>query len=423
MPTSGWNHKLMGIGNGGWSGNIWYGDMSDALQRGYATSSTDTGHEGSPGDASFALGHPEKLIDFGYRAFHETTVKAKAVLSAYYGDAPKHSYWNGCSTGGKQGLTEAQRYPRDYDGIIAGAPANFWTHLMFSGIWIGEVTHENPISYLPKEKYSVLHKAVIEACDSLDGVKDGVLENPKKCHFDPTVLQCKLADGPDCLTAAQVEAAKKIYAGPKNPRTGEQIFPGLEPGSENVWSFFAGGGSEPPIVASHFKYLVFHDPNWDYRTLNFDSDVTLADKLDKGVLNAIDPNLTEFFAQGGKLLLYHGWNDAAIAPQNTVNYYNSVVAAMGGLNKVTNSMRLFMAPGVNHCDGGDGPFDFDSILVLEQWVEKGEVPDRIVAAHFPPGAHAAKPNRTRPLCPYPQVAKYKASGSTDDASNFVCTKE
>ena len=424
MPTSGWNHKLMGIGNGGWSGNIWYGDMSDALQRGYATASTDTGHETNPGDASFALGHPEKLIDFAYRAFHETTVKAKAILSAYYGDAPKHSYWNGCSTGGKQGLTEAQRYPRDYDGIIAGAPANFWTHLMFSGIWIGEATHENPISYLPKEKYSVLHKAVIEACDSLDGVKDGVLENPKKCHFDPKVLQCKVAEGPDCLTAAQVEAAKKIYAGPKNPRTGEQIFPGLEPGSENVWSFFAGGGgSEPPIVASHFKYLVFHDPNWDYRTLNFDSDVTLADKLDKGVLNAIDPNLMEFFAQGGKLLLYHGWNDAAIAPQNTVNYYNSVVAAMGGLNKVTNSMRLFMAPGVNHCDGGDGPFDFDSILVLEQWVEKGEVPDRIVAAHFPPGAHAAKPNRTRPLCPYPQVAKYKGSGSTDDASNFVCTKE
>ncbi len=422
MPASGWNHKLMGIGNGGWSGNIWYGDMSDALQRGYATASTDTGHEGSPVDASFALGHPEKLIDFGYRAFHETTVKAKAILSAYYGDAPKHSYWNGCSTGGKQGLTEAQRYPRDYDGIIAGAPANFWTHLMFSGIWIGEATHENSVSYLSKEKYSVLHKAVIEACDSLDGVKDGVLENPKKCHFDPAVLQCKEADGPHCLTAVQVGAAKKIYSGPKNPRTGEQIFPGLEPGSENVWDFFAEG-SEPPIVASHFKYLVFREPKWDYRTLNFDGDLALADKLDKGVLNAIDPNLREFFAQGGKLLLYHGWNDGAIAPQSTINYYNSVVAAMGGSSKVTNSIRLFMAPGVNHCDGGDGPFDFDSIVVLEQWVEKGKVPDRIVAAHFPRGAQPAKPDRTRPLCPYPQVAKYTGSGSTDDASNFVCTNE
>ncbi|PYT91874.1 MAG: tannase/feruloyl esterase family alpha/beta hydrolase, partial [Acidobacteria bacterium] len=196
MPASGWNHKFMGIGNGGWSGEIWYIDMSDALQRGYATASTDTGHEGSAGDASFALDHPEKVIDFGYRAFHETTVKAKAILSAYYGDAPKHSYWNGCSTGGKQGLTEAQRFPRDYDGIIAGAPANFWTHLMVSGIWIGQATHENPVSYFPKEKYAVLHKAVLEACDAMDGVRDGVLENPKKCHFDPKVLQCKDANGP-----------------------------------------------------------------------------------------------------------------------------------------------------------------------------------------------------------------------------------
>ena len=422
MPASGWNHKFMGIGNGGWSGEIWYIDMSDALQRGYATASTDTGHEGSAGDASFALDHPEKVIDFGYRAFHETTVKAKAILSAYYGDAPKHSYWNGCSTGGKQGLTEAQRFPRDYDGIIAGAPANFWTHLMVSGIWIGQATHENPASYLPKEKYAVLHKAVLEACDALDGVRDGVLENPKKCHFDPKVLQCKDANGPDCLTASQVDAGRKIYAGPKNPRTGEQIFPGLEPGSENGWNFFARG-TEAPIVASHFKYLVFQDPNWDYRTLNFDSDVALADKLDNGVITATDPNLKTFFADGGKLLLYHGWNDPAIAPQNTINYYNSVVAAMGGSNKVQNSIRLFMVPGMNHCGGGDGPFDFDSIAVLEQWVEQGKGPDRSFAAHFPPGAHAAKPDRTRPLCPYPQVAKYDGSGSTDDASNFVCTNE
>jgi feruloyl esterase len=269
MPASGWNHKFMGVGNGGWAGEIWYSDMSDALQRGYATASTDTGHEGNAGDASFALGHPEKVSDFGYRAFHETTVKAKAIVSGYYGDAPKHSYWNGCSTGGKQGLTEAQRYPRDYDGIIAGAPAHFWTHLMVSGIWIGQATHDNPVSYLPKEKYAVLHKAVLEACDSLDGVKDGVLENPKKCQFDPKVLLCKGGNGTGCLMPSQVDAARKIYAGPKNPRTGERIFPGLEPGSENGWNFFARG-MEVPIVASYFKYLIFHDPNWDYRALNFE---------------------------------------------------------------------------------------------------------------------------------------------------------
>lgn len=423
MPVSGWNGKFMGVGNGGWSGEIWYPPMGAALRRGYATASTDTGHEGDGGDAGFALGHPEKLIDFGYRAVHEMTVKSKAIIAAYYGaDALKNSYWNGCSSGGKQGLKEAQRFPHDYGGIIAGAPANFWTHLSVSGIWIGQATLENPNYYIPREKYDVLHQAVLEACDALDGVKDGVLENPKRCHFDPEVLQCKGADGPQCLTASQVEAAKKIYAGPKNPRTGEQIFPGLEPGSENGWNFF-GRGAEPLIVASHFKYLVFHDPKWDYRNLNFDSDVALADKLDNGVLNATNPNLKEFFAQGGKLLLYHGWNDPAIAPQNTINYYESVVEGMGGLSKVQNSTRLFMVPGMSHCRGGDGPFDFDSIAALEQWVEKGKVPDRIIAAHFAPIPHPGKPDRTRPLCPYPQVAKYTGSGSTDDASNFVCAKE
>jgi feruloyl esterase len=423
MPTSGWNGKFMGVGNGGWSGEIWYSPMGEALRRGYATASTDTGHEGNGGDASFALGHPEKVIDFGYRAVHEMTVKAKAIIAAYYGaDALKHSYWNGCSSGGKQGLKEAQRFPRDYDGIIAGAPANFWTHLIVSGIWIGQATRVSPAGYLPKEKFPLLHKAVLEACDAMDGVKDGVLENPKRCHFDPKVLQCKDAEGPNCLTTAQVEAARKIYAGPKNPRTGEQIFPGLEPGSEGGWPFFVGG-REPPIVASHFKYLVFNNPNWDFHTLNFDSDVALADKLDNGLITATDPNLKEFFAQGGKLLLYHGWADGGIAPQNTINYYNSVVASMGGSSKVQDSMRLFMAPGMDHCYGGDGPFDFDTIAALEQWVEKGKAPERIIAAHFPEDAAPAKPDRTRPLCPYPEVAKYKGSGSTDDASNFVCAKE
>lgn len=422
MPVSGWNGKFMGIGNGGWSGEIWYTFMGTALRRGYAAASTDTGHEGSADDASFALGHPEKVVDFGYRAVHEMTVKAKAIIGAFYGNGLQHSYWNGCSSGGKQGLKEAQRFPRDYDGIIAGAPANYWTHLIVSGIWIADATRENPDSYIPKEKLPLLHKAVVEACDALDGVKDGVLENPKSCHFDPRALLCKGTDGPDCLTAAQVDAAKRVYGGPKNPRTGEQIFPGLEPGSENGWVFFADG-REPPIVASHFKYLVFKNPNWDFRSLNFESDVALADKLDSGLITAIDPNLKEFFAQGGKLLLYHGWNDGGIAPQNTINYYNSVANAMGGSDKVQNAIRLFMAPGMDHCFGGDGPFDFDSIATLEQWVEKGKVPDRIVAAHLPEGPASAKPDRTRPLCPYPQVAKYRGSGSTDDASNFVCAKE
>jgi feruloyl esterase len=432
MPAAGWNGKFLAVGNGGWSGAIWYPHMALALTQGYATAGTDTGHEGSDFDASFALGQPEKLTDFAYRAVHEMTVKAKAIIAAYYGDAPRHSYWSGCSSGGKQGLTEVQRFPQDYDGVIAGAPANFWTHLMVSGVWMAQATLKDPANYISKEKYSLIHKAVLASCDTLDGVKDDLLENPKRCRFDPKVLQCKDADGQNCLTAAQVEAARKIYGGPKNPRTGKQIFPGLEPGSEFGWGLFAGG-PEPPIVASHFKYLVFKNPNWNFRTLNFDGDIALTDKLDNGVINAIDPNLREFFSHGGKLILYHGWKDPAIPPQNTINYYNSVVAAMGGAEKVQNSLRLFMVPGLEHC--GEGLYQFDVITALERWVERGETPDRIIASHFSKPSHTASPqisrwsselgevDRTHPLCPYPQVAKYTGRGSTDDAANFVCADD
>jgi feruloyl esterase len=315
MPTSDWNGKFMGIGNGGWSGEIWYPFMGVALRRGYATASTDTGHEGNFDDGSFALGHPEKVIDFGYRAVHEMLLRPGRY--ADYGDAPKHSYWNGCSSGGKQGLKEAQLFPSDYDGVIAGAPANYWTHLSASGVWIAQATLKDTPSYIPKEKYLVIHNAALAACDALDGVKDGVLEDPTRCRFNPKVLQCKNADGLDCLTAAQVEAARKIYAGPKNPRTGEQIFPGLEPGSERGWGFFAGG-PQPPVVTSHFKYLVFKNPSCDFRSLNFDGDVALADKLDSGLITATDPNLKEFLR--GEAHPVSRLERPCIAPQNTINY-------------------------------------------------------------------------------------------------------
>ncbi len=419
MPVSRWNGKFMGVGNGGWAGSIPYRAMGAALREGYATASSDTGHEGDAVDASWALGHPEKVSDYGYRAAHEMTAKAKAIIAAYYGDAPRLSYWSGCSSGGHQGLKEAQRFPNDYDGIVAGAPANFFTHLMASGVWIAQATFKDPTSYIPESKYPLIHQAAIAACDELDGLKDGLLEDPTACLFDPKVLQCKDADDPKCLTAAQVEAARKIYDGPKNPRTGERIFPGLNRGSELGWpSFFAD--PDPPIVASHSKYLVFKNPNWDFKTLNFDSDVALADRSDNGTINATDPDLAEFFRHGGKLLLYHGWSDPAIAPENTVNYYKSVLRSMGGAETVRNSIRLFMAPGMGHCWGGDGPFDFSTTNAIEQWVEKGIAPDRLIAAHFPNGGDSGKPDRTRPLCPYPQVAKYKGSGSIDVTASFTC---
>lgn len=412
MPVSGWNGKLESVGNGGWAGTISYPALALALTDGYATASTDTGHVGA--NARFALGHPEKLLDFGYRAVHEMTVTAKAIIEAFYRQGPTRSYWNGCSTGGRQGLAEAQLYPADYNGISAGAPANYMTHLQAWSLWVARVVHKDEASYIPPEKYPLIHKAVLDACDALDGLKDGLIGDPRLCHFDPKVLTCKGEDAPSCLTAAQVETTRRLYSPLKDPRTGEQIFPGFEPGSELLWGGLAG--PQPfAISLDFFRYVVFKSLDWDFHALNFDSDVALADKQDHRVLNDIDPNLKEFFGRGGKLLMYHGWSDQLIAPLNTVNYYKSVVKSVGA-EKSANSVRLFMFPGMAHCGGGEGPNRFDTIGTLAQWVERGEVPDRMMASHFTNGVM----DRTRPLCPYPQVAAYKGSGSTDDAANFVC---
>jgi feruloyl esterase len=420
MPASGWNGKFEAVGNGGWAGTISYlvpgRSLASALRRGYATASTDTGHVGMNVDGSFALGHPEKLVDFAYRAVHEMTVQAKSIVNAYYGSTPRLSYWNGCSTGGRQGLKEAQRYPADYDGIIAGASATFWTHLMTQSLWVAHATLKDSASYIPREKYAVLHKAVLDTCDGLDGVKDGVIGDPLRCYFDPKVLQCTDDDRPTCLTAPQVEAARKIYGPAKNPRTGAEISPGLEPGSEMEWASLAGGSALLSIPIDHFKYVVFRNPIWDYKTLDFDKDVALADKTDNGAINATDPSLKSFFGHGGKILLYHGWTDQLIPPRNSINYYTSVAHALGGANKVADSMRLFMVPGMNHCTGGDGTDSFDGLTALEQWVEQKKAPEEVLASHLTNGVA----DRTRPLCPYPMVASYKGAGSTDDAANFAC---
>ena len=332
---------------------------------------------------------------------------------------PKYSYWDGCSTGGKQGLTEAQRYPADFNGIVEGDPASVFTHLMFGTIWPAEVTLKDPAGYIPPDKYPLLHRAVLDACDALDGVKDGLIEDPTRCHFDPQVLECRGAEGAACLTAPQVEAAKKIYAGAKNPRTGEQIFPGMSLGSELGWKGQAGGPKPMEIPNSYFRNLVFKNPAWDFRTLNFDGDVAEADRLHGAILNSYDPDLKAFEALGGKLIMYHGWSDPVIVPLESVNYYNSVVATMGGADKTEKFVRLFtVVPGMGHCANGEGPSTFDKVGPLEQWVEHGVAPEKIIASKGSRG-----PARmTRPLCPYPTVARWKGSGSTTDAANFVCGK-
>jgi feruloyl esterase len=412
LPAAGWNGKLQAVGNGGWAGSISYGAMAEALHDGYATSSTDTGHVG--GSGSFALGHPEKVIDFGYRSEHEMTVKAKLLIEAFYGNPARMSYWNGCSTGGRQGLKEAQRFPDDYDGIIAGAPANPRTHLAFGTMWIAHANLKDPASYIPPAKYPAIHQAVLNACDALDGLKDGLITDPTRCHFDPQVIACKgadaSADNSTCLTAPQIETVKRILSPSRNPRTGEEIFPGLEPGAELGWATLAG--PQPfAAITDHFKYVVFKDPNWDWKTLNFDSDVALADKIDNETINATDANLKPFFSRKGKLLLYHGWADQNVAPQSTINYYKRVVDTLGGESRTADSIRLFMAPGMAHCGGGEGPNTFDMMSEITAWRENGHAPGRIIAS---------RTGRTRPLCAYPQVAKYKGNGSIDDAENFAC---
>jgi feruloyl esterase len=419
LPSQGWNGKFQGVGNGGWTGSITYSALMEALKKGYATASTDTGHAGNPLDGSFALGHPEKVTDFGYRAVHEMTLKAKAIVAAFYDKSAQYSYWNGCSSGGKQGLKEAQRYPEDYDGIIAGAPANYWTHLTAATVWVGAATHKDPASFIPPEKYRVIHQAVVEACDAVDGLKDGLIDDPRRCHFDPKTIECSGTDASTCLTAPQVEAVKKIYGPATNPRTGEAIFPGLEPGSELGWALMAGGKEPSEIGMAEFRNIVYHDANWDWRTFDFDKGVALAEKVDNNTITANDPNLKQFFSHGGKLLMYHGWTDPLIAPENSIHYYTSVLDKMGGASKAGASIRLFMVPGMDHCGGGEGPNAFDSVGVIEQWVEQGNAPAQMIAAH----SSAGKVDRTRPLCTYPEVAKYKGSGSIDEAASFLCTSK
>ena len=408
---SGWNGKYQAVGNGAWTGTIGYAAMADALRRGYATSSTDTGHVG--GSASFAMGHPEKAIDFAYRSEHEMAVKSKAIVTAFYGSAAKYAYWNGCSAGGRQALKEAQMFPADFDGIIAGSPGLDWSGRSAQAVRIAQLL-ENENARLTPVHQALLHTAVVAACDAMDGLKDGLISNPAACKFDPKVLQCKNGDGPDCLSAAEVETAKAIYSPIKGGK-GREIA-GLAYGSENNWTELGWSVSARATGLDHYRYLVFNDPGWTLSKFNPANDVAKLEDGNSGIFDARNPDMKAFFDRGGKLLMYHGWADPQITPLNTVSYYQQSVAASGGTNKVYGSYRLFMAPAMAHCGGGEGPNDFDKVAPLEQWVEKGKAPDQIVASHSKDG----KVDRTRPLCPYPQTATYKGTGSIDEAANFVC---
>jgi feruloyl esterase len=444
MPATAWNGKFQGIGNGGFAGLISYAQMGNALTHGYATASTDTGHTAAAGlaapDASWALNHPEKITDFGYRAIHETTVAAKALVQAFYGNAAKRSYFNSCSNGGRQALMEVQRFPADYDGVIAGAPANYWTHLLALAASDMRTTLVEAASYIPPVKLPAIESAALAACDSSDGVKDGVIENPRQCRFDPSVLLCQGAESNACLTQHQVAALKTIYDGLRDSK-GTLLFPGYSPGGESEpggWApWITGTGPEKALMyffsTQFFKNMVYSNPEWQVRNFDSDRDTKAADQKMAKFLNATNPDLSGFRKRGGKLILYHGWSDAAIPALNAVNYYESVVAKSG--TQAESFVRLYMVPGMQHCGGGAGPNVFgqggvgygdrlhDIDAALEAWVEQGIAPDRIIATKYKLGMNPESGVvRTRPLCPYPQIARWTGSGSTDEAANFTCVK-
>jgi hypothetical protein len=443
LPAAGWNGKFQGQGNGGFAGLIDYRSMGVAIGQGYATASTDTGHiaaAGGPG-AAWALNHPEKITDFGYRAIHLMTQIAKSLVAAYYGSNVQHSYFSACSNGGRQALMEAQRYPEDYDGIIAGAPANYWTHLLAGSVWNTQALALDPASYISAKKLPAIASAVNEACDKLDGVADGILNDPRQCHFDPSVLICRDADADSCLTEPQIAALKKVYEGAHDSH-GKLIYPGFLPGGElggNGWITWVTGQTNPrsslgfEFGVGFFADMVYGKADWDIFHANLDDAAALADQKMAPLLNATDPNLAAFKSRGGKLIIYHGWNDPAISAVNTINYYNSVLSKMGQQNADT-FVRVFMIPGMQHCSGGPGADSFGAVvsgtptdpqhsleLSLEQWVEKGAAPGTIIATKFAQGSRT--PSMTRPLCAYPQSAKYNGTGDPNSAASFTCTTE
>lgn len=440
LPSSGWNRKFLGVGNGGFAGSINYFALADNLKRGYATAATDTGHEGATEDATWAYLHPEKVVDFGYRGLHVTAEDAKSLIRAFYSSGPERSYFDSCSDGGREALMEAQRFPEDFDGILAGAPANFWTHLLANGLAIMQVMYgKDPAGYIPSTKLPAIQSAALAACDANDGVKDGIINNPPQCHFDPDVLLCKAQDSPACLTAPQVSTLKTIYSGATDSH-GKQLFPGYMPGAEEGpggWALWITGSapgkaSGPTFAENYFRYMVFSYPAWNPLSANVDMAEAAADQKTAAILNSTDADLSKFRNRGGKLILYHGWNDPAIPPGNTINYYSALNERMGAGN-VDGFVRLYLVPGMQHCLNGPGPSWFGQtghptakgnaygvFNALEEWVEKGTAPSEVIATKYVDDNPVKGVQMTRPLCPYPQIAKYKGSGDTNDAANFPC---
>ena len=421
LPVDGWNGRFMQTGNGGAAGSVVYSSLIEPLARGYAVANTDTGHQGGMGDFAWAAGHPEKLTDYAYRAVHELTVAGKAITTAYYGRAPAKAYWYGCSTGGRQGLKEAQRFPGDYDAIIAGAPANNWSPLMALSI----LTQDNLSGpdALGVDKLALLKEAAIAACDARDGVKDRVIAEPNRCRFDPASLACRAGESQQCLAPAEVTAAQRIYRGVVDGQ-GRTRIPGTGPASEPAWAAYAT--PQFAIGADYFRNVIAGDPGWDPESFDVDRDLARAEQADAGAAVAMDPDLGPFIAHGGRLILYHGTTDGLIPYGNSVDYYASVVQRVGA-RRARAGLRFYVVPGMDHCFGGEGAYQVDWLGAMEAWVEQGRAPGTLGARHpaaaapGPPGMPVpAGKNFARPLCAYPQVARYRGTGDDADPANFRC---
>lgn len=414
-----WNGRFRGVGGGGFAGTISYGAMVPALRGGYATASTDTGHTA---DDLEWLSDPRRLRDYGYRGIFEMTSKAKALVSEFYRRPADFDYFIGCSTGGRQGLMEAQRFAADYDGIVAGAPVNAFVDTHVTQLWTALAAKpDRDEPNLSATDLAFVNEAVIAQCDTLDGIRDGVLEDPARCSFDPGQLQCRVGTSAQCLRPDQVATLRRVYSGPVNPATGERLYPGLAQGGEATWSVVTAPGLVS-IPLEFFRRTVFDNPNWDWRSFDLASDSALAHDETGPVLDAVDPDLAAFRDAGGKLIVYHGWNDQVIPPEGSIEYYENVERTLATApnpsgQRVPDFFRLFMVPGMTHCAGGPGTSSFDATRAIESWVERGIAPDRIEASRPPPGEP-----RTRPLCPYPSRATYRGTGDPDRAASFNCAR-
>jgi feruloyl esterase len=431
---SAWNGKLVATGNGGYSPQLSYGDMAYAMRQGYAVIGGDTGHMTE--NMAWGQGHPEKIVDWGTRSIHAITVPAKRLITELQGAPARRSYYYGCSTGGHQGYAEIQRYPQDFDGVIAGAPGGNRTRLnveFMHRFLSNRAPGTNAPVILSAAKAAGITAAAVRACDALDGVADGVMEDPRVCTgaaFDVASLACGAAgaDPASCLTPADIAVARKLYAGPSSPRTGAQIYPGLLVGTEAGWPGYWGAAE--PVRADYWRLWVRNDPQWNWWSFDYDRDLQLADATVSPLVDQVDPDIAAFKARGGKAIVYQGWADPVVNAADTIAYYEKVRDRQGSQAATDDFFRLFLVPGMGHCSGGSGTANFgnggapspvvsperDLLMALDRWVDQGAAPDRIVATRVV--ANAAV--RTRPLCPYPRKAAYAGRGGTDDAASFAC---